>query len=188
MSEDTLPDADSLVKEARHRMERAVATLDEELGGLRTGRASTALVERLSVSIYGTAMPLNQVATIATPEPRLITIRPWDPKSIAAIEKAILASDLGMTPSNDGQSIRLIVPRLTEERRGELTKIASRLVEETRVAVRNVRRDLLHHLEKLDLPEDEEHRIKDQVQEMTDKFAHLAEQHGERKAAEIREV
>jgi ribosome recycling factor len=169
-------------------MEKTIETLDGELGGLRTGRASPALVERLEVTYYGTTMPLNQLATIATPEPRQITIRPWDQKSIQAIEKAILASDLGMTPSNDGTAIRLVVPRLTEERREELIKIASRRVEEARVAIRNVRRDFLHHLEKDELPEDEEHRLKERIQQMTDEFVREAERHGERKAAEIREV
>jgi ribosome recycling factor len=189
MSEpDSSAQAKQVMVESRHRMERSIDTLDEELGGLRTGRASPALVERLPVDIYGTAMPLKQLATIATPEPRMITIRAWDPKSVQAIEKAIMASDLGMTPSSDGTTIRLIVPRLTEERRDELTKMAAKRVEEARIAVRNIRRDAVQHLEKLELREDEEHRLKEQVQELTDEFVALAEEHGERKSAEIHEV
>jgi ribosome recycling factor len=180
--------AAEVIEDTDHRMQRTIDTLDEELSGLRTGRASPALVERLNVTLYGTTMPLNQLATIATPEPRLITIRPWDQKAIQAIEKAVLASDLGMTPSNDGQTIRLIVPRLTEERREELIKIGSRRVEEAHVAIRNIRRDALHHLDKLSLPEDETKRTKEKVQKLTDDHINAANWHGERKAAEIREV
>ncbi len=189
MSEiDKSAQAKALLEEARHRMERSLEALEEDLNGLRTGRASPALVEKLPVNYYNTTMPLNQLATITIPEPRTIAIRPWDSKAIPAIEKAILASELGMTPQNDGITIRLLVPRLTEERREELIRIASRRVEEARVAIRNVRRDFLHQLEKLDLREDEERRLKDQAQETTDDFIHRAEQRGERKAAEIREV
>lgn len=177
-----------LMDDAEQRMKGAIETLDHDLAGYRTGRASPALVERLAVPYYGQPTPLNQMATIATPESRLISIRPWDPSTLPAIEKAILASDLGLTPSSDGQVIRLPIPTLTEQRRQELTKLAARRVEETRVAIRNVRRDLLHHLEDLELPEDERHRVKDQVQKLTDQFIKVADEHGERKAAEIREV
>jgi len=179
---------DELTRDARERMRGAIEALDEDLAGIRTGRASTALVDRLSVEYYGVPTPLNQMATIATPEARLITIRPWDQRAMGTIEKAILASGLGLTPSNDGQVIRLAVPPLTEERREELTKVAARRVEEARVAIRNVRRDLLHHLDAAELPEDALHRAKERAQELTDEFTKLADTHGERKAAEIREV
>jgi ribosome recycling factor len=176
-----------LVADAKSRMQGAIDALDEDLSGFRTGRASTALVDRLTVEYYGTPTPLNQMATITTPEPRLIAIRPWDQNSLASIEKAILASDLGLTPSNDGQVIRLSVPALTEERREELIKLTSKRVEEARVAIRNVRRDLLHHLDDEDLPEDDLYRAKEDAQELTDKYIELADEHGERKAEEIRE-
>lgn len=178
---------DDLVKDARNRMQGAIEALDEDLAGFRTGRASTALVDRLTVDYYGTPTQLNQLATITTPEPRLIAIRPWDQNALASVEKAIMASDLGLTPSNDGQIIRLTVPQLTEERREELIRLANRRLEEARVAIRNVRRDLLHSLEELDLPEDEEYRAKEEAQELTDAFIERAEKHGERKTAEIKE-
>jgi ribosome recycling factor len=177
-----------LIKDARHRMESAIASLDEDLSGFRTGRASTHLVDKVHVEYYGVSTPLNQLASISTPEARLITIRPWDPKAIGAIEKAILASDLGLNPSNDGQLVRLVIPQLTEERRRDLIKLAQKRVEEAKVAIRNVRRDFLHHLESLDLPEDQVRRAKDKAQEMTDDFIQQADDHGTRKAAEIREV
>jgi len=179
---------DRLMEDARHRMAAAIESLDKDLSGFRTGRASPALVERLVVPYYGTPTPLNQMATVSAPEPRLLTIRVWDAGAVAAVEKAILASDLGLTPSRDGQLIRLPIPPLSAERREELIKLATRRVEEARVAVRNVRRDLLHHLDGLELREDDLHRRKEVAQEMTDEHIALAEQHGERKAAEIREV
>jgi ribosome recycling factor len=173
--------------DAKERMRGAVHSLEEDLSGIRTGRASPHLVDRLTVPYYGTPTPLNQMATIAAPEPRLLTIRPWDPTAMAAIEKAIMASDLGLTPSSDGQTIRLPIPILTEQRREELSKLAARRCEEARVAVRNVRRDVLHHLDHEDLPEDELHRARDQIQELTDEFIKMVDKAGEQKAAEIRE-
>ncbi len=175
-------------REARHRMEAAITSLDEDLSGFRTGRASTHLVDRVQVEYYGTLTPLNQLATITTPEARMILIRPWDPKAIPAIERAIIASDLGLMPNNDGQVVRLTVPQLTEERREELVKLVHKRVEEAKVAVRNIRRDLLHQLDTLELPEDALHRDKDKAQDLTDEFVKLADDHGEAKSAEIREV
>jgi ribosome recycling factor len=169
-------------------MEGAIHALEEDLAGFRTGRASTALVERLTVPYYGTPTPLNQMATIAIPEPRLITIRPWDPNGLKAVEKAIMASDLGLTPNSDGQIIRLSIPHLTEERREELTRLSAKRVEDARVAIRNVRRDLIHHLDQEDLPEDELYTAKETAQELTDEFIRHADELGERKAAEILEV
>lgn len=177
-----------IVAEARQHMRGAIESLDHDLSGFRTGRASTALVERLAVPYYGTPTPLNQLATLSAPEPRLITIQVWDRTAVQPIEKAIMASDLGLMPSVDGQLIRLPVPALTEERRGDLIKLVARRVEEAKVAIRNVRRDFLHQLGQLDLPEDDERRAHDEAQELTDKHIGEAERHGERKTAEIREV
>ncbi len=179
---------EELLHDAEHRMHGAVDALDHDLSAFRTGRASTALLDRLQVEYYGTPTPLAQMATLAVPEPRLLTIRPWDPSALPKIEKAILSSNLGLTPSNDGQVIRLTIPPLTQQRRDELIKLVARRVEEARVAVRNVRRDVLHHVDALDLPEDEIHRVKERIQVLTDRHIKLAEEHGDRKTAEIREV
>lgn len=179
---------DELIQDARERMKGAVDSLDHDLAGYRTGRASTALVDRLVVDYYGVPTPLNQMATLGAPEPRLITIRPWDQRSLPTIEKAITASGIGITPSNDGQLIRLPIPPLSAERREELVKMAHRRAEEARVAVRNVRRDVLHDCDQLDLPEDEHHRVKERVQHLTDQFIKEIETHHDRKVAEIREV
>ncbi len=184
----TVQTPEALMADAKHRMHGAVESLDHDLAGYRTGRASTNLVDRLVVDYYGAPTPLNQMATISAPEPRLITIRPWDQSALANIEKAILASDLGLTPGNDGQLIRLPIPALTEERREELAKVVSARAEEARVAVRNVRRDTLHHLDPLDLPEDRLYGLKEEVQKQTDKYVAEIDQHLERKLAEIREV
>ena len=139
-----------VLDELRQRMLKSVEALQDDLLGIRTGRASPALVEKLPVEYYGTATPLNQMASIAAPEPRLLVIRPWDPSALADIERAILKSDLGLTPMNDGMLIRLSIPRLTEERRRELVKVVSRRVEEARIAVRNLRRDALQDLKEFE--------------------------------------
>ena len=176
-----------MLAQAEERMKRALQALEEDLGGIRTGRASPALVERIQVDYYGNLTPLNQMATIAAPEHRLLTIRPWDPSAMSLIEKALLASDLGLTPASDGQLIRLQIPTLTEERREELIRVCSRRCEEARVEVRNIRRDLLHELDNADLPEDELYRARDDVQAMTDRHVGLVDEISDRKAAEIRE-
>jgi ribosome recycling factor len=177
-----------LLKSAEARMKGATDALEGSLGGIRTGRASPALVDRLQVEYYGTLTPLNQMATIAAPEPRLLTIRPWDLKAMATIEKAIMASDLGLTPASDGQVIRLPIPILTEERREALTKVAARRCEEARVEIRNIRRDLIHDLEHAELPEDELHDAKHAAQELTDRHIARVDELGHLKAAEIRET
>ncbi len=179
--------ADEL-KDAKTRMQGAIEALDHDLDGFRTGRASTALIDRILVDYYGTQTPMNQLSTISAPEPRLITVRPWDRNAMPAIEKAILSSAIGLTPSNDGQLIRLPIPQLTEERREELIKLVGKRVEEARIAIRNVRRDILHHIDGLDLPEDESYDAGEQVQTITNEFIQVADEHAERKAAEIREV
>jgi ribosome recycling factor len=183
---------DDILLEAQERMEKAVEALQADLRSIRTGRASPALVERVKVDYYGAATPLNQLATISVPEPRLLTIRPWDPAALGAIEKAILKSDLGLTPSNDGKMLRLAIPRLNEERRQELVKVVARRVEEGRVAVRNIRRDAIEDLRKLEkdktISEDELHKSRDDVQELTDQFIAQIDEIGKAKEKEILEI
>jgi ribosome recycling factor len=185
-----------MIKESLHetemRMRGALGALEDDLGSIRTGRASTALVEKLAVDYYGTPTPLQQLATIAIPEPQLITIRPFDPGSITDIERAIQTSELGLTPMNDGKLIRLAVPPLTEDRRQELVKIVQKRMEEAKVAVRNVRRDTLDDLrdferEKL-ISEDDFYRGKDDLQKLTDRYIDEVDSLGERKEKEIMEV
>src|SRR5438093_4181894 len=163
---------DELVQDAQRRMDKSVDSTHEHFNTLRTGRASAALLDRISVDYYGTATPLKQLATINVPEPRMLTIQPFDPSSIKAIEKSIMESDLGLQPSNDGKLIRLPIPQLTEERRKEIVKVARHMAEEGRVAVRNVRRDVMKHLEELvrkgDVGDDDERRAEDRVQKLTD--------------------
>lgn len=181
-----------VLMEASERMEKAVEALRVDLLSIRTGRASPALVERLKVDYYDSLTPLNQLATISVPEPRLIVIRPWDPNAMSNIEKAILKSDLGLTPINDGRLIRLNVPPLTEERRQELAKIVNRRVEEGRVAIRNIRRDTLEDLRKLEkdklISEDEFYKAKDDLQEITDEYIEKIDTLGQQKQDEIMEI
>jgi ribosome recycling factor len=159
---------------------------------VRTGRASAALLDRIQVDYYGTPTPLQQLASINVPEPRTITIQAYDPSSIKSIERAIMESDLGLTPSNDGKIIRLPIPQLTEERRKELVKIVRGLAEDGRVAVRNVRRDAMHHLKDLvrngDVGDDEERRAEEKVQKLTDEHVAKIDELLKRKEAEIMEV
>src|SRR5437667_5581194 len=163
---------DDLIQDAVRRMDRSIETTHGEFNGVRTGRASAALLDRIQIDYYGQKTPLKQLATINVPEPRLLTIQPFDPTSIKAIEKAILESDLGLQPSNDGKLIRLPVPQLTEERRKELVKVVGHMAEEHRVAVREVRRDAMRHLQELvkkgDVGEDDERRSEQEVQRLTD--------------------
>lgn len=180
------------LSEAEARMKGAVRALEEDLMTIRTGRASPALVERLMVEYYGTPTPLMQLATISAPEPRLLTIRPFDPGSLKSIERAIQASDLGLTPGNDGKIIRLSIPPLTEERRHELVKIVHNRMEEARVAVRNVRRDVHNDLREFErekvISEDDLHRAEDELQKLTDKQIEGLNQLGQRKENEVLEV
>lgn len=183
---------DEVLEELRERMQKSVDALQDDLMSIRTGRASPALVEKLPVEYYGTPTPLNQMASIAAPEPRLLVIRPWDPSALADIERAILKSDLGLTPMNDGMLIRLSIPRLTEERRRELVKVVSRRVEEARISVRNLRRDSLQDLKDFEkekmISEDDFFRGKDQVQELTDDFIEKIDDIGKRKEEEVMEI
>ena len=180
-----------ILQDARERMEKTIDALQSDLRAIRTGRASPALVERVMVEYYGTPTPLNQLAGVTVPEPRLLMIRPWDRNTLGIIEKAILKSDLGLTPNNDGQVIRLIIPQLTEERRRDLNKQVARRVEEARVSARNIRRDAIDMLrdaekEKM-IDEDELHKGQEQVQELTDKFIKQIDEIGKAKEAEILE-
>ena len=180
------------LREAEEKMQRATAVLREDLMTIRTGRASPALLERVRVDYYGTPTPLNQLATISVPEPRLLVIRPWDASVLSAIEKAILKSDLGLTPSSDGKVVRLPIPPLTEERRRELVRAVNHRVEEGHVALRNVRRDCLKDMQDLQkeklISEDDFFRGKDRVQALTDKYIAEMDELGRAKQAEIMEV
>ena len=161
-----------LLDDAAERMRKSVEATSHEFATVRTGRASPHLLDRIQVDYYGAQTPLRQLANIATPEARLLSITPYDKSSIKSIEKAILESDVGLTPSNDGQIIRLQIPELTEERRRELVKVLHRLAEDGRVGVRNVRRDVMHDLRELktegDLGADDERRAEAELQKLTD--------------------
>ena len=183
---------DDIIQDATRRMDASVEHTQQEFNTVRTGRASAALLDRIQVDYYGTATPLKQLATINVPEPRLLTVQPFDPGSLKGIEKAILESDLGLQPSNDGKIIRLPIPQLTEERRKELVKLVRGIAEDGRVAVRNVRRDVIHHLKELvdkgDVGSDEEHRAEERAQKLTDDHVHKIDDLLKRKEAEILEV
>jgi ribosome recycling factor len=183
---------DDLIQDATRRMDRSVESTQVEFNSVRTGRASAALLDRIAVDYYGQKTPLKQLATINVPEPRMLTIQPFDPSSIKEIERAIQESELGLTPSNDGKVIRLPIPQLTEERRKELVKVARQIAEEGKVAVRNVRRDADKHLKELktqgDVGEDDERRAEDRVQKLTDEHIGKIDEILRRKEAEITEV
>jgi len=178
--------------DAENKMKSALKTLEESLATLRTGRASPMLVEKLLVEYYDIPTPLMQLATISAPEPRLLAIKPFDPTSIKTIEKGILASDLGLTPSNDGKIIRLVIPALTEDRRKELVKIVHHRAEETRIAVRNVRRDSHNDLREFEkekvISEDDLKRGEEDPQKLTDRHIEMVDKAVEHKQREIMEV
>ena len=181
-----------ILKEAEGRMNGAIQSLENDLAVIRTGRATPALVEKLSVIYYDTPTPLMQLASISVPEPRSLLIKPFDPSTLKDVERAILASDLGLTPNNDGKSIHLNLPPLTEERRVELVRVVNSRLEDARVAVRNVRRDTQNDMrdferEKL-ISEDELKRGEDDLQKLTDRFVESINEHGQEKEKEIMEV
>lgn len=180
---------DDVLADAKDRMGKAVEALRKELATIRTGRAHPGLIEHLRVDYYGAPTPLNQLATIGVPEPRLLTIQPWDRQSLGAIEKAIHKADLGLNPINDGNIIRLVIPQLTEERRKELAKVVRKKVEEGRVAVRNVRRDRHDELRRLqrekEISEDAQYGAQEELQKLTDRFIQEIERVGEEKEAEL---
>src|SRR5947209_1302885 len=163
---------DELLSDAADRMTKSVESVRHEFGTVRTGRASPALLDRVSVDYYGTATPLKQLASISAPESRMLTVQPYDKSSIKAIERAILESDVGLTPGNDGNVIRLTIPELTEERRRQLVKVARSIGEDGRVAIRNIRRDVMHDLRELkeagEAGSDDEHRAEGELQKLTD--------------------
>jgi ribosome recycling factor len=185
-----------MLKEAYHdaesRMKGAIHTLEEDLASIRTGRANPSLVEKLSIDYYGMPTPLMQLATISVQESRSLLIKPFDPTTLKTIERAIQASDLGLTPNNDGKSIRLNLPALTEERRRELVKVVHHRLEEARVAIRNIRRDSIKDLREFEeekiISEDELKRAEEELQKFTDKFIEEINAVGLRKEKEIMEV
>jgi ribosome recycling factor len=180
---------DDVLADAKDRMGKAVEALRKELATIRTGRAHPGLIEHLRVDYYGAPTPLNQLATISVPEPRLLVIQPWDRQSLGDIEKAIHKADLGLNPINDGNVIRLAIPQLTEERRKELAKVVRKKVEEGRVAVRNVRRDRHDELRRLqrekEISEDAQYLAQEELQKLTDGFIQEIERVGEEKEAEL---
>ena len=183
---------DELLVDAKERMAKSVQSTNGEFGSVRTGRASPALLDRINVDYYGTQTPLKQLATVNAPEARLLSVQPYDKSSIKAIERAIMESDVGLTPSNDGNVIRLVIPELTEERRKELVKVVRRIAEEGRVAIRNVRRDVMHDLRELkeagEAGSDDEHRAEVELQKVTDTRITELDELLKHKEAEILEV
>jgi ribosome recycling factor len=183
---------DDLLKDAREHMEKSVEATRHKFSSVRTGRASPSLLDRIVVDYYGAETPLNQLAQVHAPEARLLTVQPYDKNSIKQIEKAIQESDVGLTPSNDGNLIRLSVPELTEERRRELVKVVRGITEEGRVAVRNIRRDVMHDLRELrdagEAGADDEHRAEAELQKLTDEKIAELDASLKTKEAEILEV
>ncbi len=183
---------EDFISDATQRMDKSVEATHEHFNSVRTGRASAALLDRITIDYYGTATPLKNLATINAPEPRMLTIQPFDPSAIKQIEKTIQESDLGLTPSNDGKIVRLPIPQLTEERRKELVKVVRQMAEEGKVAIRNVRRDAIKHLEELvkngDVGDDDERAAETRVQKLTDEHTAKIDDLLKRKEAEIMEV
>jgi ribosome recycling factor len=181
-----------IIKECEEKMKRTIAALEKELGKVRTGRASLALLDDIRVDYYGAPSPLNQVASLSIPESRLIVIQPWDSSLIGVIEKAILKSELGMTPVNDGKVIRITIPKLTEERRKELVKLVKKIGENSKIGVRNIRRETIETLrtmeKKKDISEDELHQLQQEVQKTTDAFVEQIDGIMETKEKEIMEI
>lgn len=181
-----------LLKDMEQHMQKSLEATRRELATIRTGRANPSLLDRIEVDYYGSHMPINQVANISVPEPRMIVISPWDKKALGPIERAIMKSDLSLTPNNDGNIIRLNIPQLTEERRREMTKLVGRKIEEGKVSIRNVRREAIENLRDLkkegELAEDEEKRTEEQVQKITDRFIYELDVAHRAKEAELMEV
>jgi ribosome recycling factor len=181
-----------LIADAGDRMKKSVESTRHEFGTVRTGRASTALLDRIVVDYYGAPTPLKQMATISAPEARMLTVQPYDATSIKAIEKAIMESDVGLTPNNDGKLIRLGIPELNEERRKELVRVVRHIAEEGRVAIRNIRRDCMHDLRELksegEVGADDEKRAESELQKLTDAQVHDLDEALKAKEAEILEV
>lgn len=181
-----------LLRDTEEKMQKALEATRRDLTTIRTGRANPAILDRVEVDYYGSRLPLTQVATVSAPEPRMLVIAPWDKGALGPIERALQKSDLGLTPNNDGNVIRLIIPQLTEERRREMTKMVHRKIEDGKVSVRNVRREAIEDLRALkkagDVAEDEEKRTEEQVQKITDKFIYELDVAKTAKDAELMEV
>ncbi|NTU42764.1 MAG: ribosome recycling factor [Nitrospirales bacterium] len=179
-------------KKTTERMNGAIESLKKDFSAIRTGRASLALLDGITVDYYGTPTPISQLATMGIPESRQITIQPWEQKIIPEIEKAILKSDLGLTPSNDGKTIRLLIPTLTEERRKQLVKVVKKRSEEAKIAIRNIRRDINEELKKAEkeklLSEDDEKKLHEEIQKITDSFVEKVDEVLQHKEKEIMEV
>jgi ribosome recycling factor len=180
---------DEVLKDLKSKMEKTIEVFKHELARMRTGRASVSLFDGIKVDYYGSMLPLNQVASLTVPEPRLITIQPWDTNALANIERAILKSELGLTPANDGKIIRIAIPPLTEERRKEIVKLVKKITEEYRVILRNIRRDANEELKDLKkekvISEDESFAVQEEVQKITDNYIKKAEQLYAEKEKEI---
>ncbi|HCG05847.1 ribosome recycling factor [Nitratidesulfovibrio liaohensis] len=185
-------DMDTILLDAEERMEKALGALDREFAKLRTGRASTSLVDNIKVDYYGTPTPISQLASVSVPDSRTLTIQPWDRSAFPLVEKAIMKSDLGLNPVNDGKIIRISIPPLTEERRKDLVKVARKYTEEAKVAVRNVRRDANDALKKLEkgkeISEDDVRKSTDDVQKLTDRFVAKSDEKCTAKEKEIMEL
>ena len=183
---------EDFLADAKRRMDKSIESTHHEFNSIRTGRASPALLDRITIDYYGTPTPLKSLASISAPEPRLLVVQPFDPGAIKGIERAVQESDLGLTPSNDGKVVRLPIPALTEERRKDLVKVVRRVAEEGKVAIRNVRRDVMQHLKELvvngDVGDDEERRAEQQVQKITDDHTKSIDDLLRVKEAEIMEV
>jgi ribosome recycling factor len=183
---------EDFLADAKRRMDKSIEATHHEFNSIRTGRASPALLDRITIDYYGTPTPLKSLASISAPEPRLLVVQPFDPGAIKGIERAVQESDLGLTPSNDGKVVRLPIPALTEERRKDLVKVVRRVAEEGKVAIRNVRRDVMQHLKELvvngDVGDDEERRAEQQVQKITDDHTKSIDDLLKVKEAEIMEV
>jgi ribosome recycling factor len=183
---------DDLLKDAGDRMAKSVESTRGEFGTVRTGRAAPSLLDRVTVDYYGTSTPLNQLATVSVPEARLLTVQPFDISALDDIERGIVAADLGITPGNDGKTIRISIPELTEERRRELVKQAKGIAEDGRIAIRNIRRDVMHDLRQLkeegEVGSDEEHRAEESLQKLTDDNIGQLDEALSRKESEILEV
>lgn len=183
---------DKITQDARTRMEKSLSLLSQELGKLRTGRASPALLDGIKVDYYGSTLPLNQLASISIPEPRLIVIQPWDKAALEAIEKALFKSTVGVTPNNDGSVIRLAIPPLTTERRDELVKLCQKLGEDTKIAIRNIRREANNDIKKEEkakkISEDQSYETQDKIQSVTNEFVEKVDELLKKKEKEIKET
>jgi len=184
--------SEEIITVSKEKMEKTVQSLSRELATVRAGRANPALLDKVVVDYYGTPTPLNQLSNISAPEPRLLVVQPWDKSAIGTIEKAILKSDLGLTPNSDGNIIRIAIPQLTEERRRDLVKLVKKMAEESRVAVRNIRRDANDEIKRMeksgDISQDDSRRLQDEIQELTNEYVEKVNEILLAKEQEIMEV